>query len=231
MRWELTRKFLLDRYYQDNFVKFHNLQQKSLTVEEYTMEFEQLMMKCDVWEKDKQTIARYLGGLDYDISKVVQLQQYWTLDDVIRLALRVEKQISKKNITSASKPRDFGASRGTQASKTAAKTPAKTKKEVSSSRPAQSNTRKCFKCQGFGHIASNCPNRRVVTIIEGEIHEASEDETEKEQNDETESPQLEEELIPADHGESLVVCCSLHATITKDEDWLRHNIFHTRCTS
>ncbi|GLU23899.1 hypothetical protein SLE2022_398740 [Rubroshorea leprosula] len=231
MRRELTRKFLPDRYYQDNFVKFHNLQQKSLTVEEYTMEFEQLMMKCDVREKDEQTIARYLGGLDYDISKVVQLQQYWTLDDVIRLALRVEKQISRKNIPSTSKPRDFGASRGTQASKTVAKTPAKTEKEVSSSRPAQSNTRKCFKCQGFGHIAANCPNRRVVTIIGGEIHEASEDEAEKEQNDETESPQLEEELIPADHGESLVVRRSLHATITKDEDWLRHNIFHTRCTS
>ncbi|GKV08696.1 hypothetical protein SLEP1_g20294 [Rubroshorea leprosula] len=187
---ELTRKFLPDRYYQDNFVKFHNLQQKSLTMEEYTMEFEQLMMKCDVREKDEQTIARYLGGLDYDISKVVQLQQYWTLDDVIQLSLRVEKQISKKNITSASKLRDFGASRGTQASKTAAKTPAKTEKE-----------------------------------------EASEDEAEKEQNDEIESPQLEEELITADHGESLVVRRSLHATITKDEDWLRHNIFHTRCTS
>ncbi|GKV27101.1 hypothetical protein SLEP1_g36308 [Rubroshorea leprosula] len=231
MRRELTRKFLPDRYYQDNFVKFHNLQQKYLTVEEYTMEFEQLMMKCDVREKDEQTIAQYLGGLDYDISKVVQLQQYWILDDVIRLALRVEKQISKKNIPSTSKPWDFGASRGTQASKTVAKTPAKTEKEVSSSRSAQSNTRKCFKCQGFGHIASDCPNRRVVTIIGGEIHEALEDEAKKEQNDETESPQLEEELIPADHGESLVVRCSLHATITKDEDWLRHNIFHTRCTS
>ncbi|GKV47692.1 hypothetical protein SLEP1_g54564 [Rubroshorea leprosula] len=78
---------------------------------------------------------------------------------------------------------------------------------------------------------SDCPNRRVVTIIGGEIHEASEDEAEKEQNDETESPQLEEELIPADHEESLVVRRSLHATITKDEDWLRHNIFHTKCTS
>ncbi|GKV53145.1 hypothetical protein SLEP1_g59685 [Rubroshorea leprosula] len=157
---------------------------------------------CDVWEKDEQTIARYLGGLDYDISKVVQLQQYWTLDDAIRLALRVEKQISKKNITSASKPWDFAASRGTQASKIVVKTPAKTEKEVSSSRPAQPNTRKCFKCQGFGHIASDCPIRRVVTIIGGEIHEALEDEAEKEQNDEAE---LEEELIPADHGESLVV--------------------------
>ncbi|GKV40805.1 hypothetical protein SLEP1_g48406 [Rubroshorea leprosula] len=176
---------------------------KSLTVEEYTMEFEQLMMKWDVREKEEQTIARYLGGLDNDISKVVQLQQYWTLDDVIRLALRVEKQISKKNITITSKPRDFEGSQGTQASKIVAETLAKVEKKASSSRPAQPNTRKCFKCQGFGHIASNCPNRRIITIIGGEIYEVLDGETEKEISDEI-KPQLEEELIATDHGESLV---------------------------
>ncbi|GKV27369.1 hypothetical protein SLEP1_g36544 [Rubroshorea leprosula] len=217
MRRELTRKFLPDCYYQDNFVKFHNLQQKSLTMEEYTMEFKQLMMKCDVREKEEQTIARYLGGLDNDISKVVQLQQYWTLDDVIRLALRVKKQISKKNITIASKPRDFEASQGTQVSKIVAETPAKVEKEVSSSRPAQPNTRKCFKCQGFGHIGLDCPNRRIITIIGGEIHEVLDGEAKKEISDEI-KPQLEEELIAADHGESLVVHRSPHDTITKDED-------------
>ncbi|GKV03596.1 hypothetical protein SLEP1_g15871 [Rubroshorea leprosula] len=42
---------------------------------------------------------------------------------------------------------------------------------------------------------------------------------------------MSRELTLANHGESLVVRRSLHATITKDEDWLRHNIFHTRCTS
>ncbi|GKV20647.1 hypothetical protein SLEP1_g30745 [Rubroshorea leprosula] len=130
--------------------------------------------RCDVREKEEQTIARCLGGLDYDISKVVQLQQYWTLDDVIQLALRVEKQ-----------------------------TPAKVEKEASSSCPAQPNTQKCFKCQGFGHIASNCPNRRIITIVGEEIHEVSNGEVEKEHNDET-KPQLEEELIATDNGESLV---------------------------
>ncbi|GKV09282.1 hypothetical protein SLEP1_g20807 [Rubroshorea leprosula] len=144
--------------------------------------------------------------------------------------LRVEKQISKKNITIASKPRDFEASQGTQALKIVVETPAKVEKEASSSCPAQPNTRKCFKCQGFGHIASNYPNRKIITIIGGEIHEVLDGEAEKEISDEI-KPQLEEELITADHGESLVVRRSPHDTITKDEDWLRHNIFHTRCTS
>ncbi|GKV24751.1 hypothetical protein SLEP1_g34324 [Rubroshorea leprosula] len=53
----------------------------------------------------------------------------------------------------------------------------------------------------------------------------------KEHNDKTKSPQLEEELIITGHRESLVVHQSLHATILKDKDWLRHNTFHTKCTS
>ncbi|WRX27058.1 hypothetical protein QQP08_019545 [Theobroma cacao] len=61
-----------------------------MTVEEYTMEFEQLHMKCDVHEPEEQTVARYLGGLNVEIADVVQLQPYWNLNDVIRLALKCE---------------------------------------------------------------------------------------------------------------------------------------------
>ena len=96
MRRELTRKFL-PHYYQDNFIQLHNSRQKSMSVEEYTRDFEKLMMKCDIQEKEEQTISRYLGGLNIDIAHLVQLQQYWSVDKVIRLAIRVEKQIPKKS--------------------------------------------------------------------------------------------------------------------------------------
>ena len=39
------------------------------------------------------------------------------------------------------------------------------------------------------------------------------------------------EIIHADDGEMMVVRCALNTTITREEDWLCHNIFHTRCTS
>ena len=68
-----------------------------MIVEEYTREFEQLLMKCDIQEKEEQTIVRYIGGLNADIAHLVQLQQYWTLDDVIRQAIRIEAQLSKKS--------------------------------------------------------------------------------------------------------------------------------------
>jgi len=47
------------------------------------------MMKCDIHERREQTIVRYLGGLNIDVAHPFQLQQYWSLDDVVRLAMRV----------------------------------------------------------------------------------------------------------------------------------------------
>ncbi|KAK0597550.1 hypothetical protein LWI29_026448 [Acer saccharum] len=64
-----------------------------LSVEEYTSEFDNQRMLCDITKPDEQTIARYLGGLRTDISNIVQLQPYWTYNDVVKLSLKVEKQI------------------------------------------------------------------------------------------------------------------------------------------
>ena len=164
MRRELTRKFLPENYYQDCFLQLHNLRQKTLSVEEYTREFEKLMMKCDIQEKEEQTIARYLGGLNTNIAHQVQLQQYWTLEDVIRLAIRVEKQLQRKPFyqppSSTRNPSDVRRAPVQQPS-SSSKPPPKAVRESSSKAP------KCFKCQGFGHIASECPNHKVVTIIKG----------------------------------------------------------------
>jgi len=96
-RRELSKKFLPSHYYQDSFIQLQNLRQKNFFVEEYTREFEKLMMKCDIHEREEQTIARCHGGLNIDVAHPVQLQQYWSLNDVIRLAMRVEKHLPKKH--------------------------------------------------------------------------------------------------------------------------------------
>ena len=72
------------------FLKIQNLKQQNLTVEEYLAEFENLMIKEDLQEAEEQSIACYLAGLRFEISKTVQLQPYNTLQDVIKLALKVE---------------------------------------------------------------------------------------------------------------------------------------------
>jgi hypothetical protein len=94
MKKALKKKYLLDHYSQDVFLKFHNFRQNELSVEEYTAKFDHSMMRCDIVEPEEQMVARYLGGLRYEISNVVQLQPYWTYNDVCKLALKVEKQSS-----------------------------------------------------------------------------------------------------------------------------------------
>ena len=55
-----------------------NFKQKDLNVE-YTVKFDNLMLKGELVEPKEQTIARFLAGLKYEIAKVVQLQPYWSL--------------------------------------------------------------------------------------------------------------------------------------------------------
>ena len=173
MKRELKRKYLPDHYKQDAFMKFHNFKQRELSVEEYTVEFDHLMIRCDVVEQEEQMIAHYLSGLHVEINDVVQLQPYWTYNDVCKLAIKVEKQLKKKRGNSFRSFTRYGVSNHVSGStfktttipKTAAAKP-KNEATTGSNRPVTSNTnRRCFKCQGFGHIAYDCPNRKMVSLV------------------------------------------------------------------
>ena len=168
MKKELKRKYLPFHYRQDIFLKIQNLKQQNLTVEEYSAEFENLMIKGDLQEAEEQSIARYLAGLRFDISKTVQLRPYNTLQDVIKLALKVEALRKYGGFTTNRIKEGFirnSTSRGPSSAKTTLKP--QVKGEVH--KPQQESTsksRQCFKCHGFGHIASESPNRRVVALVE-----------------------------------------------------------------
>ena len=107
MKRELKRNYLPSTYRQDVFMKIYNLRQKTMSVEEYTMEFDDLMLKSELEEPDEHSIARYLGGLNFKIASVVNLQTYYSLNDVMKLALKVERQIKVKSTMSR-----FGAKEG-----------------------------------------------------------------------------------------------------------------------
>uniref|UniRef100_A0A2N9EKX8 CCHC-type domain-containing protein n=1 Tax=Fagus sylvatica TaxID=28930 RepID=A0A2N9EKX8_FAGSY len=209
MKRELKRKYLPDYYKQDAFMKFHNFKQRELSVEEYTVEFDHLMIRCDVVEKEEQMIACYLDGLRVEISDVVHLQPYWTYNYVCKLAMKVEKQLKEKRGNSfRSFTRDGVFNRGSGSTSKTTIIPkiaaAKPKNEATSgsNRPITSNTnRRCFKCQDFGHIASDCPNRKMVSLVEEDMEMEDEDDFSPETN---EHVAVEEEITYADRGEALV---------------------------
>ncbi|GKA88712.1 hypothetical protein Tco_0810476 [Tanacetum coccineum] len=90
--------------WQNAFFEYHSLMQNSSSLEQFIADFDRLRMRCGADEDEEQVIARFLGALRPDIADIVQLQQFWTLDDVFRLALKVEKQLGNKTRSAPTRP-------------------------------------------------------------------------------------------------------------------------------
>ncbi|GJZ70531.1 gag-pol polyprotein [Tanacetum coccineum] len=230
MKKKLMAKFLPVQYWQED----HNFKQSgAMLVEEYTSEFDRLRLRCDVVEEEEETIARYLAAVKPEITDVVdQLQQYWSYNDVCRLARKVKSQ-QKKKASSSSSSRFSGCFTGSDAVKKVANpnsNPTRNAYPPTSYNPTSSRggvwtNKRCYKCQGLGHFANDCPNKQIVTLLEedlGPVFDEYDNEDEKRMSD-------PEEITYADSGEVLVVRRSMSAVVKEDELWLRHNKFHTRC--
>jgi len=87
----MNKQFLLESYKQDIYNRIFSLRQNNMSVSEYMREFEQLLLTGGIHEPQKQTVARFLNGLNPLIARKVELQTYFTLDDVFKLAFKVEK--------------------------------------------------------------------------------------------------------------------------------------------
>ena len=98
MKSKLRARFLPPTYVQDCYSELHHLNHGNLSVEEYTREFEKLVIKCDLHEPEEQTIFRHLGGLNPRYANIVDLQAYPSFDEVCVLAHKVEQQRKTKQL-------------------------------------------------------------------------------------------------------------------------------------
>ena len=91
---------------------------------------------------------------------------------------------------------------------------------------------KCWKCQGLGHVARDCPNKRTMTIQDGEVVIEGE---------ESENREGKEEIVEVGEGSDgsfeesivrdvLVTRRALSAQVKEDlVEEQRETLFHTRC--
>jgi hypothetical protein len=97
MKRVMKKRLVPDYYRHKLYIKLQTLRQGSLSVEEYVMEFELLMICYELIKPQEQTIARFIGGLRKDIANVVEFQPYSFLEDVIKLARKIERQQKKRS--------------------------------------------------------------------------------------------------------------------------------------
>ncbi|KAL4291601.1 hypothetical protein GQ457_14G015160 [Hibiscus cannabinus] len=216
MKAIMRKRFIPTHYHRELLRKLQNLTQGSMSVEDYFKEMELAMIRANIEEDQETTIARFVSGLNPEIADTVELQYYVDLEEVVHLAIKVEKQLKRKGTSR----NHFSTSKWSQNSKWGPNTsktpykayqtpikPSQTKGDVGISKsqqpldmnrgkqtvtPSRNRDIQCFKCLGRGHIASQCPNRHTMVIREsGEI----ETDSEKEEEDDTIRRNYKDEVL------------------------------------
>ena len=155
-------------------------------MDDYHKEMKIAMIRANVEEDREATMARFLNGLNQDIANVVELQHYVELEDMVHMAIKVERQLKRKGIRcfqntgSSTSWRSNGRKKEGAVFKSKTKPPKRRDEApIVNKGKNESQTRnrdiKCFRCLGVGHITSQCPNKRtMIAHIDGEVETESE---------------------------------------------------------
>ncbi|XP_033139353.1 uncharacterized protein LOC117130859 [Brassica rapa] len=236
MKALMRKRFVPSHYHRDLHQKLRKLTQGSRTVEEYYQEMELLMLRACISEDREATMARFLGGLNREIQDNVEMQHYLEMEEMLHKAILVEQQVKRKGHSRGNygtkyqgakedKPSHQKESKSYQKDEdkpTSSFSKDKGKAEASTTR---SRDVKCFKCQGRGHYASECTNKRVMILHDNGEYESTDEETEAEEDHSSE----EEYVANPVAGRLLVARRTLSLQSKSEEMEQRENLFYTRC--
>ncbi|KAF8105833.1 hypothetical protein N665_0154s0003 [Sinapis alba] len=228
LRHGMRRRFVPTHYHCDLHQKLRNFLQGKKFVEDYYQEMEILMIKADVDEPLEATMARFLSGLNRDIQDRMDIHEYATVEQMLHKAILIEQHVKRKSyskpaITSkptyAPKPsyQDKGKYSSTTHNSFKTDVPARVEKGKEVETPGRARDIRCFKCQGLGHYAKNCPNQRVMILMENGEVETVDEKKDKEDL----GPIFDEEEVSFDyphHGPLLVARKTLDDPIFDEED-------------
>src|SRR5256884_4820017 len=256
---ELMRsRFVPSSYTRDLYNRLARLVQGGRSVEEYHKEMEMIMARANIEEDDDSKMARFLGGLNLSISSELELYEYHTMEELVQKAMKIERRMKARSLAkpnaskannvassykfnSANPSKDFKGTFSKNPSSSSSfssssSTPSKSFDKSTSgdvrSLPKTTPTRE-IKCLGHGHIASQCPNRKVMLLTpQGEVESETEEENLNEADCDSEAEcekSDDEQVLAAECGEVLITRRILNIQPKDDFQEQRENLFHTRC--
>ncbi|KAJ0054384.1 hypothetical protein Pint_02265 [Pistacia integerrima] len=196
-----------------------------MSIEEYTIECNNLSIRVGLSESNEQITSRYFTGLNQSIRDEMGVVRLYNIEDARQYALVAEKRVSCqwewKETTTTNKT-NKGATNVKRSDKGKSIVPYEGQNNFGSftAKGGSNSQVRCFTCGEKGHISFACPQRRVnLAKFEEELEPVFYKYDEE----------IEEIDVHLSQGESLVVRKVMTTTIkAEEEDWRRHSIFHTR---
>ncbi|XP_057999134.1 uncharacterized protein LOC131177967 [Hevea brasiliensis] len=115
------------------------------------------MIRANVEENRKATMARFLGGLNKEIADLVELQHYVELEDTVHMVMKIEKQLRRKGMSR------YGSSTSS-IPKSSWKSNWPKKEDKAVSKPKHEESKSKPHGESKSHIASQCPNKRAMIL-------------------------------------------------------------------
>ncbi|XP_038985543.1 uncharacterized protein LOC120111737 [Phoenix dactylifera] len=256
MKEKLKEKYLPLSYQADLLDRWNNLRQGSRTATDYIAQFDEFMMRSNIAEDERMILSRFRRGLNDELRKELVLREVATLDQAYTFVQNYE-QFSKsmfarrpdtRRVPTSAQPSGPRPPVGSVPPKPFSSPPIQNRdikgKEILGEPPKTSSRIQCFKCQGFGHVASQCANQTLVIDaheqkddidnLEEQIYEPNLDDIQDVEDEPEEESHTLGCIRPTpqiiahepDRSTMNVVRCAITQPKETD-DWRRTSIFHT----
>ncbi|GFZ08222.1 hypothetical protein Acr_20g0000300 [Actinidia rufa] len=229
MKEILKEKYLPQSYQGDMLDKWNNLRKGSKPVAEYVAQFEEYLMRCNIREDERMTLSRFRQGLNDDLRKELVLREVDTLDQAYTFVQNYE-MVSKPSFGRRFESRNTPKPPATlppfrPVPNTAPFLRDGKERGILAESPGMKSTLQCYKCQGFGHKATNCGNRTLFFNSQGQNYEGDDIEEQLYEPDLENLPESNEDCEGGEVSLGVVRCALTQAK--EDNDWRRNAIFYT----
>ena len=93
---KVRQKFLPKNFQISLFKQMQNLKKRTMTVKEYTEEFNKINLRAGYIEDTTKKVARYINGLRFHIQDELSLVSLTNVDEAYPYELKVEERIPRR---------------------------------------------------------------------------------------------------------------------------------------